>query len=143
MPIKTAVTALQTSPATLLTPWLAGRLLAGLCLAAALSTLSFTTAALAAEGERLSGADIRQEVWGHRVQGAMASGQQYDEVYRDDGKIEGDGYTGQATIVDDRMCFDYGDDKPTCYGVRRDGSDGIEWLEGDDVVGEGELSDAD
>lgn len=137
MTIKTSVTALQTSPTPFQTRWLAG-----LCLAAALGAMSVATAAVAAEGDRLTGDDIRQEVWGHRVQGAMASGQQYDEVYREDGKIEGDGYTGQATIVDDRMCFDYGDDKPTCYGVRRDGNDNIEWLEGEDVVGEGELSNA-
>ncbi|NRB54958.1 MAG: hypothetical protein HRU39_03105 [Salinicola sp.] len=90
----------------------------------------------------LSGDEIQQQVWGHRVQGAMAGGQQYDEVYRQDGRIEGDGYTGQATIVDDRMCFDYGDDKPTCYGVRHDGDDSIEWLDGDVVVGEGELGNA-
>ncbi|MGQ7244273.1 hypothetical protein ACUN9V_12545 [Salinicola sp. V024] len=118
------------------------RILPTLCLATTLAMLAFATTATAAEGERLSGEEIQQQVWGHRVQGAMASGQQYDEVYRQDGKIEGDGYTGQATIVDDRMCFDYGDDKPTCYGVRRDGSDSIEWLEGDEVVGEGELGNA-
>lgn len=117
-------------------------LLTGIVLAASLGGLLLATSAVAAEGERLSGDEIRQEVWGHRVQGAMASGQQYDEVYRDDGQIEGDGYTGQAKIVDDRMCFDYGDDDVTCYGVRRDGDQSIEWLEGDDVVGQGELSDA-
>ncbi|WP_157958456.1 hypothetical protein [Salinicola lusitanus] len=118
------------------------RILPILWLATTLAALAFAATATAAEGERLSGDEIQQQVWGHRVQGAMASGQQYDEVYRQDGKIEGDGYTGQATIVDDRMCFDYGDGQPTCYGVRQDGDESIEWLDGDEVVGEGELSNA-
>ncbi|WP_110686199.1 hypothetical protein [Salinicola aestuarinus] len=132
-------------PTATLPKTLNNRALLGFCLAASLAALTGATAttAAAAEGERLSGADIRQEVWGNRVQGAMASGQRYDEVYREDGTIEGDGYTGQATVVDDRMCFDYGDGEPTCYGVRRDGEASIEWLDGDEVVGEGELSDAD
>ncbi|MGM8932756.1 hypothetical protein [Salinicola halophyticus] len=114
------------------------------CLAASLSAISFATTAMAddSDGERLSGDEIQERVLGNRVQGAMAGGEAYDEVYREDGTIEGDGYTGQAEIVDDRMCFDYGNDETTCYGVRSDGDNRIEWLDGDEVVGEGELSDA-
>ncbi|WIX32048.1 hypothetical protein QO259_14705 [Salinicola sp. JS01] len=90
------------------------------------------------ESERvLSGDQIQQRVWGHRVHGAMANGQSYDETYATDGKIQGDGYTGQARIVDDRMCFDYGSDSVECYGVRAAGDDRIEWLQQGEVAGEG------
>ncbi|WP_110675209.1 hypothetical protein [Salinicola sp. RZ23] len=85
----------------------------------------------------LSGDEIQQRVWGHRVHGAMANGQSYDETYAADGKIQGDGYTGQAKIVDDRMCFDYGSDSVECYGVRAAGDDRIEWLKQGEVAGEG------
>ncbi|MCE3026887.1 hypothetical protein [Salinicola sp. DM10] len=90
------------------------------------------------ESERvLSGDQIQQRVWGHRVHGAMANGQSYDETYATDGKIQGDGYTGQARIVDDRMCFDYGSDSVECYDVRAAGDDRIEWLQQGEIAGEG------
>ncbi|KFF49473.1 hypothetical protein GY26_07655 [Gammaproteobacteria bacterium MFB021] len=126
----------------------AGQRLATLAMAATLAaTLSggvssaFADAGVAQaqpESDRvLSGDQIQQRVWGHRVHGAMANGQSYDETYATDGKIQGDGYTGQARIVDDRMCFDYGSDSVECYGVRAAGDDRIEWLKQGEVAGEG------
>ncbi|SPJ35369.1 hypothetical protein [Kushneria phyllosphaerae] len=91
-------------------------------------------------GERLSGSAIRDNVLGHRVTGAMADGSQYSEVYRVDGTIEGEDYTGQSTIKDDRMCLDYGSGDTTCYQVRMIGDNHIEWLLDGEVVGEGTLS---
>ncbi|MFG6667748.1 hypothetical protein ACGK9R_11620 [Halomonas sp. HNIBRBA4712] len=106
--------------------------------------LGSTGAALAqTEGERLSGNEIRELIWGHQVAGTMAGDQAYSELYLPNGEIVGEGYSGQASIVDDTMCFDYGDGEPTCYGVRLDDEGQIEWIDEDDsVAGVGELGDA-
>lgn len=113
------------------------------CLVAALGTLSLSaTASTEIGGERLSGEEIRELVWGNQVRGTMAGGEAYSEVYRADGEIVGDGYSGQATIVDDTMCFDYGSGDITCYGVRRNSDGEIEWLEDDNVAGHGTISEA-
>ena len=115
----------------------------GICLAAALSTLSVSAFAEAdTNGERLSGQEIRELVWGNQVQGEMAGGEAYSEVYLPDGEIVGDGYSGEATIVDDTMCFDYGGDDIDCYGVRRNSEGNIEWIKNDEVAGYGTISDA-
>ncbi|MFC0338308.1 hypothetical protein SAMN05421848_2324 [Kushneria avicenniae] len=98
-------------------------------------------ASASTRGERLSGSAIRDTVMGHRVTGAMADGSRYSEVYRVDGTIEGENYTGQATIEGDRMCLDYGSGETTCYQVQRTGDNRIEWLLDNEVVGEGTLSD--
>ncbi|MFC0269793.1 hypothetical protein [Kushneria aurantia] len=91
------------------------------------------------QGERLSGSQIQERVLGHRVTGAMAGGSQYNEVYRVDGTIEGEGYTGEASIEGNQMCFDYGDGN-TCYQVRMVGDNQIEWLSDGEVVGHGTIS---
>nr|WP_298414950.1 hypothetical protein [uncultured Halomonas sp.] len=119
------------------------RRLAGLCLAGAIASTSM--AALAAEpqpapGSTLSGEEIRQQILGHRVQGSMSDGQQYNEAYGQDGVIVGDGYTGQASVQDDRLCLDYGSGDTTCYQVRLDDEQHVEWLENGDVVGDGVVS---
>ncbi|WP_457808610.1 hypothetical protein [Kushneria sp. EE4] len=92
------------------------------------------------QGERLSGSAIRDNILGHRVTGAMADGSQYSEAYRVDGTIEGEDYTGQSTIENDRMCLDYGSGETTCYQIRMTGDNRIEWLSDGEVVGEGTLS---
>lgn len=113
------------------------------CLAAALSTLSANAFAEAdATDDRLSGEEIRELVWGNQVQGEMAGGDAYSEVYLPDGEIVGDGYSGEATIVDDTMCFDYGSEEIDCYGVRRNSEGRIEWIKDDEVAGYGTISDA-
>ncbi len=111
------------------------------CLATTLGGLSASALAETPD-ERLSGDEIRQLVWGNQVQGAMAGGQAYSEIYLPDGEIVGEGYSGQATIVDDTMCFDYGGDEINCYGVRRYSDGRIEWIADDDVAGYGNISDA-
>ncbi|WNL39185.1 hypothetical protein RN346_01115 [Halomonas sp. PAMB 3232] len=93
-------------------------------------------------GERLTGNEIRELIWGHQVQGAMAGDQAYSEIYLPNGEIVGDGYSGQASIEGDTMCFDYGGDDVSCYGVRLDDDGRIEWIEEDSVVGYGDISDA-
>ncbi|MGO2392338.1 MULTISPECIES: hypothetical protein [unclassified Halomonas] len=113
----------------------------GVCFTIALGGMSASALAESA-GERLSGDEIRELVWGNQVQGAMAGGQDYSEIYLPEGEIVGDGYSGQATIVDDTMCFDYGDDEINCYGVSRDSDGRIEWISDDEVVGYGNISDA-
>lgn len=113
----------------------------GACLALALGGM-VPFAAAETTGIRLSGDEIRELVWGNQVQGSMAGGQAYSETYLPDGKIVGEGYSGQATIVDDTMCFDYGGDEIDCYGVRRDSDGRIEWIKDNEVAGYGELSEA-
>lgn len=115
----------------------------GVCLTAALSFLSANAWAEAdTMDDRLSGEEIRELVWGNQVQGEMAGGEAYSEVYLPDGEIVGDGYSGEATIVDDTMCFDYGGDEIDCYGVRRNSEGNIEWIKDDEVAGYGTISDA-
>lgn len=113
----------------------------GVCLLLSLGGMA-THAVAETDGERLTGDEIRELVWGNQVQGSMAGGQAYSEIYLPDGEIVGDGYSGQATIVDDTMCFDYGGDEIDCYGVRRNSDGRIEWIEDNEVAGYGEISEA-
>lgn len=120
------------------------RWLTGLCLAAAITTISMSALAADSQTEKdstLSGDEIREQIWGHRVQGSMSDGQRYNEAYGQDGAIEGDGYTGQASLQGDRMCLDYGSGETTCYQVRRGGEQRIEWLENGAVAGDGVVSE--
>lgn len=100
-----------------------------------------TTQKGAMTSEHMSGEQIRDRILGHGVQGTMADGQSYNEHYGKDGRIQGDGYTGRVSVEGDQLCFEYGEDEPTCYQVRSAGENRIEWLEGGEVVGTGEIID--
>lgn len=93
----------------------------------------------AGENQRLSGTEIRDQLMGNRISGAMSDGTEYSEVYRVDGTIEGEDYTGQASIEGNQMCFDYGDGE-SCYQVNMVGDDRIEWVQDGEVVGHGTIT---
>ncbi|WP_070987409.1 hypothetical protein [Halofilum ochraceum] len=92
------------------------------------------------EDNTLNGSEIRSLIAGNTVTGSMSSGQDYAEFYAEDGTIHGRDYTGEWSIQDDKMCFDYGDGA-TCYEVAADG-DTVTWVldgkaDGTGVVREG------
>jgi hypothetical protein len=95
----------------------------------AAAAMLVSASALASEHgdpDMLEGAEIRALIAGNTVTGSMSSGQDYAEFYAEDGTIHGRDYTGEWSIEDDRMCFDYGDGA-TCYGVAADG-DAVTWM---------------
>jgi hypothetical protein len=85
-----------------------------------------------------TGEVIRNAVSDNTVQGSMTSSGVYTEFYAADGTIKGQDYQGQWTVVDDTMCFAYGEDDPTCFEVRLDG-DQITWVEDGADTGTGTI----
>lgn len=114
-------------------------------IAAALMLMSAAVpAAEHGDHDTLKGSEIRALIAGNTVTGSMSSGQDYAEFYAEDGTIRGRDYTGEWSIQDDEMCFDYGDGA-TCYGVAADG-DAVTWVldgetDGTGVVREGNPMD--
>ena len=81
----------------------------------------------AATADTLATADqITASIAGNTVQGSMLEADAYTEFYQADGVIKGADYTGQWTVKDDQMCFDYGDGA-SCWSVRIDG-DAVTWV---------------
>ncbi len=83
--------------------------------------------ALPVAAQTASGDDIRAAIGGNTVQGSMTASGAYTEFYAADGTIKGADYTGTWTIDGDRMCFAYGEDPATCFGVAIAG-DQVTWL---------------
>jgi|AntRauTorcE11898_2_1112593.scaffolds.fasta_scaffold00145_17 hypothetical protein len=83
----------------------------------------------------LQGSEIRSLIAGNTVTGSMSSGQDYAEFYAQDGTIHGRDYTGEWSIEDDKMCFDYGDGA-TCYEVAAN-DDAVTWVLGGESDGTG------
>ncbi len=99
--------------------------------------LIFAAMPLAAE-ETATGDAIKAAISGNTVQGSMADATAYTEFYAADGVIKGKDYTGAWTIEADKMCFDYGTDPATCYGVSIVG-DQVTWLTDGVSAGTGTL----
>lgn len=72
-------------------------------------------------GDAPMAGEIRAAVSDHTYQGSMSEGGSgFAEYYAPDGTIRGDGYTGEWTVKDGTMCFDYGEG-PWCFEVMIDG----------------------
>jgi hypothetical protein len=93
--------------------------------------------ALPAAAQDLATPDaIKAAIAGNTVQGSMTTSGGYTEFYAADGIIKGKDYTGAWTVDADKMCFAYGTDPATCYGVKIAG-DQITWVgaSGDEGTG--------
>lgn len=60
---------------------------------------------------------IMTAVSGNTVQGNMVAAGAYTEFYQADGVIRGADYTGQWSVKENQMCFDYGEGAD-CWSVR-------------------------
>jgi hypothetical protein len=85
-----------------------------------------------------SGDQIRAALSGNTVVGSMAASGAYTEFYAVDGTIRSADYAGRWTIEGDMMCFAYGEDPATCWGVRLSG-DQVSWLVNGAVEGSGAI----
>ena len=93
---------------------------------ALLAALLFAALPAAAQ-DAATGDTIRAAVTGNTVQGAMSDATAYTEFYEAGGVSKGKDYTGAWTIDGDTMCFAYGTDPATCFGVRIV-ADQVTWL---------------
>ena len=101
--------------------------------------IAFIFAALpAAAQENATGDAIRAAITGNTVQGTMSDASAYTEFYETGGVIKGVDYTGTWTVEGDTMCFAYGTDPATCYGVRIAG-DQVTWMDGTTESGTGRV----
>jgi hypothetical protein len=75
-----------------------------------------------------SGSEISGAISGNTVQGSMSAAGAYSEFYAADGTIRATGYTGTWAVVNDTMCFKYGDAAPDCWNVAIEGSD-VTWVQ--------------
>lgn len=84
--------------------------------------------ASSAAAQDLATADqIRAAIVGNTVMGSMAASGAYTEFYAGDGTIRAVDYAGRWAIDGNAMCFTYGDDPATCWGVRLAG-DQVTWV---------------
>lgn len=89
--------------------------------------LSGISVASAGGHAKASGEKILEMIGGNTVQGSMLSGSKYTEYYAEDGMIRGDGYTGTWRVVENQMCFKYGEDPEYCWSVEIEGED-VTWI---------------
>jgi hypothetical protein len=85
-----------------------------------------------------TGDQIRAAVAGNTVVGSMAASGAYTEYYAADGAIRSADYAGRWTIEGDTMCFTYGEDPATCWGVQLSG-DQVSWVVNGTVEGSGAI----
>lgn len=74
-----------------------------------------------------SGDAIRSAIAGNTVAGSMSASGAYTEFYGADGSIRAKDYSGTWSIEGDQMCFSYGTDPATCFGVEISGNS-VTWL---------------
>ena len=77
---------------------------------------------LADAGALASGDEIRAVVSGNTVQGSLLASGDFTEFYREDGTILAKDYSGSWVVKGNQMCFTYGEDPETCWGVEIDGA---------------------
>ncbi len=85
----------------------------------------------ASAGDAPSAEEISTAVSGYTYQGSMsapASG--FAEYYAPDGSIRADGYSGQWRVEDGTMCFKYGEDPESCFGIELQGPSMVLFKEG-------------
>ncbi len=74
-----------------------------------------------------SGGEISAALGGNTVQGSMSASGGYTEFYAPDGTIKAADYAGAWSVQDGKMCFAYGEDPATCFGVRIAGNQ-VTWV---------------
>lgn len=92
-----------------------------------LAPLALLFALPAAAADLATSDTIKAAISGNTVQGSMTTSGAYTEFYAADGVIKGKDYTGTWTVDADKMCFAYGTDPATCFGVRIAG-DQVTWV---------------
>lgn len=103
------------------------------------ASLAFTAVAWGAQASDLAKGDqIKAAISGNTVQGSMVASGVYTEFYGEDGVIKGKDYTGKWRVEADTMCFQYGSDPETCWGVKIAG-DQVTWLKGGKDEGTGTI----
>lgn len=89
--------------------------------------------------QNLATADqIRTALTGNTVMGSMAASGAYTELYAADGTIRAVDYSASWAIVDNAMCFVYGESPAICWNVRLQG-DQVTWVFKGDVEGTGTI----
>jgi hypothetical protein len=91
------------------------------------TSLAFLLAMPAAAADMATSDAITAAISGNTVQGSMTTSGAYTEFYAADGVIKGKDYTGTWTVDADKMCFAYGTDPATCFGVKIAG-DQVTWV---------------
>lgn len=74
-----------------------------------------------------TGEQITAAISGNTVIGSMSATGAYTEFYAADGTIRAADYTGKWSVEADTMCFSYGEDPATCWGVQIAG-DQVTWI---------------
>lgn len=101
------------------------------------ATATATASADAADPPPLAtGAQIRQAVSGHTVEGSMQGTGRYTEFYAADGSVRAKGYRARWSIEGDSMCWVYEGQPRDCWQVALQG-DQIKWVKGGKVLGSG------
>jgi hypothetical protein len=85
-----------------------------------------------------TGDQIRAAISGNTVNGSMSASGAYTEYYAADGTIRSADYAGRWSIEGDTMCFVYGEDPATCWGVELSG-DQVSWIVNGTVEGSGSI----
>ncbi|QYX58299.1 hypothetical protein K1T73_08040 [Roseovarius sp. SCSIO 43702] len=92
------------------------------CLAAGIFALATPLAAADLADAEL----INETIIGNTVEGEMESGGPYAEFYDEDGTIRALDYTGEWSVEENQLCFDYGEES-ACWDVMIDG-DEVTWM---------------
>jgi hypothetical protein len=101
------------------------------------ATITATASADAADPLPLAtGAQIRQAVSGHTVEGSMHGTGRYTEFYAADGSVRAKGYRARWSVEGDTMCWVYEGQPKDCWQVSLKG-DQIKWIKGGKVLGSG------
>jgi hypothetical protein len=85
-----------------------------------------------------AGYAIHASIGGNTVQGSMLASGAYTEFYAADGTIQGKDYGGAWRVEGDTMCFKYGADPESCWGVGIAG-DQVTWLKDGKADGTGTI----
>lgn len=88
--------------------------------------------------QQATGDQIRGAIAGNTVVGSMSATGAYTEYYATDGTIRSADYAGRWTIEGDTMCFVYGEEPATCWGVQLAG-DQVSWVVNGAVEGSGSI----
>ncbi len=91
------------------------------------ASIAFLLAMPAAAADMATSDSIMAAISGNTVQGSMTTSGAYTEFYAADGVIKGKDYTGTWTVDADKMCFAYGTDPATCFGLKIAG-DQVTWV---------------
>ena len=93
----------------------------------AMALAAFCLPSLSLAAALASGAEIKAAISGNTVQGSLLASGDFTEFYRNDGAILAKDYNGSWAVKGDQMCFIYGEDPETCWGVEIDGAQMI-WM---------------